>query len=315
MHYTFEQTIPKNIKITASMESFWLFYNFEINSATKIITINDKEGMFAVYISQKSGPPFIPKLNMDPLNTSNFEITDRGGQKIQLNHVRLVESRLVEFSNEVAQLHLFKFSNNAPVEPPKWINTGGWAPQFTNPTHNKGNVPFLKHLFELDGKIQNRYIYWISAQEDGQGTKSFALAMPFLGQSPFQTILSEDGNPLPKIDILMNNHTWSYPPPGNTSLPGAIKGFAMVADGAFKSIALNSAIDEWLDVDTNDTSTVITKLSQVVGDYPTSISRTLNTAHVVNKDSVVQAEPDPAVEILYMGKLNSINPVDPIIKQ
>ena len=134
------------------------------------------------------------------------------------------------------------------------------------------------------------------------------------------TILALHQQDLPKIQISVDEKSWPYP--SEQELPGAINGFLMVAEGAFKSISLSGEIDNLIQLVKPDENTkevkrskeVIALLSQIIHRYPTAISRTLNTAPATNSNSIVPSEPELPIEVLYMEGLNSTNPVDMIIK-
>lgn len=315
MQYQFEQTDQQKV-FTPSFDSFWLFYDFRVSASTKIITIND--AMFAVYLSQKSGGKSINKPEFREQNEAGtFEITEVAGkQKIKLSQATLLASRLVEFSNEIGRLHLFKFWETSTDDPKMWIEPK-WTSKAKNPDKNDDNSLFLNH--ELDfGDINKRYIYWLSTQEDNNGTSSVALAMPFLNNSPFSLLLSKHRDELPIIKISSSKHgTWQYPEAGAEDLPGELQGFAMVCAGAFKSIALSSEIDEYYQFAESQPEqqggkkAIIAKLSKAVHEYKPF--RTLSTVTMTDQDSVVSVPSDKPIEVLYLEKLNSEGYVKPII--
>lgn len=314
MPYELVQTSPGSVNVTKNLESFWLFYNFNVDQATKKVEI--KRGFFAAYICQKSGKPFIESLE-DPSEKKEdlyrkLEISNVGKQKISINQARLVDSRFSQFSNEVSQLHLFDLSDEDEHKK-EWIDTKGWSPKFKNPTKNDDGKYFLKQTFSL-GQVTERHIYWLATQANVNGTERFAVAVPFIANSLMGTILALHQQDLPKIQISVDEKSWPYP--SDQELPGAINGYVMVAEGAFKAITLSGEVDNLIEQVTSDkpSEDILTYLSQIVHGYPTPISRTLNTAPITKSNSVVPSEPELPIEVLYFKGLNSTNPVDLIVK-
>jgi hypothetical protein len=315
MPYKLKQTSPGSVEVTSNLESFWFFYNFNVDEGTKKVQI--ERGYFAAYICQKSGKPFIQSLYGDSNQKKEdlyrkLEISNIADQKISINNARLVDSRFSQFSNEVSELHLFDFSDE-PEHKKEWIDTKGWSPKFKNPTKNDDGKYFLKQTLDF-GQVKDRYIYWLSTQANTNGTERFGLAVPFIANSLMGTILALHQQDLPKISISVDEKSWPYP--SGQELPGAINGFLMVAEGAFKAIALSGEVDNLIKQVTSDkpSKEILADLSQIIHRYPTPISRTINTAPVTSSNSVVPSSPELPIEVLYLEGLNSTNPVDMIIK-
>jgi|LakMenEpi03Aug12_release.lakeMendotaPanAssembly.Ray.scaffolds.fasta_scaffold06287_12 hypothetical protein len=315
MPYKLKQTSPGSVEVTSNLESFWFFYNFNVDEGTKKVQI--ERGYFAAYICQKSGKPFIQSLYGDSDQKKEdlyrkLEISNVADQKISINNARLVDSRFSQFSNEVSQLHLFDFSDE-PEHKKEWVDTKGWSPKFKNPTKNDDGKYFLKQTLDF-GQVKDRYIYWLSTQANTNGTERFGLAVPFIANSLMGTILALHQQDLPKISISVDEKSWPYP--SGQELPGAINGFLMVAEGAFKAIALSGEVDNLIQQVTSDkpSKEILADLSQIIHRYPTPISRTINTAPVTSSNSVVPSSPELPIEVLYLEGLNSTNPVDMIIK-
>lgn len=321
MPYEFVQTGPESVNVTKNLESFWFCYHFNVDEGTKKIDI--QKGYFAAYISQKSGKPIIESLYKDSSDKKEdlyrkLEISNVAKQKVSINHARLVDSRFSQFSNEVSQLHLFEFSDEDEHKK-EWVDTKGWSPKFKNPTKNDDGKYFLKHTLTFD-QAKDLYIYWLSTQANNNGTERFAVAVPFINSSLMGSILALHQGDLPKIQISVDEKSWSYP--SEQELPGAINGFLMVAEGAFKSITLSGEIDRLIELVKPDevsrsvkrSKEVTALLSEIIHRYPTAISRTLDTAPATHSNSIVPSGPELPIEVLYMEGLNSTNPVDMIIK-
>jgi hypothetical protein len=323
MPYKLKQTSPGSVEVTSNLESFWFFYDFSVDQGTKKVEMN--KGYFAAYICQKSGKPFIQTLYGDSNAKKDdlyrkLEISNVAEQKISINNARLVDSKFSQFSNEVSQLHFFEFSPENEHKK-EWVDTKGWSPKFNNPTKNDDGKYFLKQTLDF-GQVKDRYIYWLSTQANANGTERFGLAVPFIANSLMGTILALHQQDLPKISISVDEKSWPYP--SGQELPGAIHGFLMVAEGAFKAISLSGEIDNLLyntEIENNKqkkvlkpSNEILVTLSQIIQRYPTPISRTINTAPVTSSDSVVPSSPELPIEVLYLESLNSTNPVDMIIK-
>ncbi len=314
MPYKLVQSSPSSVDVTSGLESFFIFYKFNVDRGSRRIEI--QKGYFAAYLSQKSGKPFIQSLYGDANagkedSYRKLEISNVAEQKISINNVRLVDSRFSQFSNEVSQLHLFDFSDEKKHKK-NWIDTKGWSPKFRNPTANDDGKYFIEQKFSFD-QVKDRYLYWVSSQANGNKTERIALCLPFISNSLITTFLSNYKEVLPQLQLTLDEKSWSYPPSNDEDLPGAVEGFLMVAEGAFKCVALNGEIDNLLQDITGEEKTskdVIMALSKIVSRYPTSITRTLNTATRNDSNSIIPSTPELPIEVLYMEKLNNTEKTD-----
>lgn len=315
MSYKLKQTSPESVEVTSNLESFCFFYSFKVNQS-KIVEL--QKGYFAVYISQRSGKPFIQSFydnsNEEKKNVyRKLEISNLAEQKISINDALLANSRLSQFSNEVSQLHLFELFDEEEARQ-DCIDTKGWTPKFKNPTQNDDGKYFLRQTFSL-GQATDRYIYWLAEQANNKKTERFSVAVPFIANSLTGTILALHKQELPKIQIIADEKTWPYPK--EQELPTQkLRGYVMVAEGAFKAIPLTGEVDNLMQQTTSNKTSeeILTYLSQIVHGYPTPISRTLNTAAITKSNSVVPSEPELPIEVLCLEGLNSESPVDMIIK-
>lgn len=318
MSYNLIQTRPDRIDVTKDLESFFLCYHFNVEAGGK--TFQLQKGFFAVYLSQKSGPPFIQSLyNDNDLGKEDeerdLELSNRGGYKVAVKSTRLVNSRFAQFSNEVSQLHLFEFTDLDDQKKKESINTKEWTPQFKTPLKNDNDRYFLKHTLSFNS-VKDRYVYWLSTQTNANGTERFAVAVPFIATSVIGTTVALHNEKFPKVEISVDGKSWSYPKGGEDDVEGNLKGFVIVADGAFKAMELNSNIDKLCELSGQQTNTdeVMNYLSQVVHKYPTKLCRNLNTISNTKDNSIVLSEPNLPIEILYMEGINSDNPMPLIIK-
>jgi hypothetical protein len=295
------------IKGPESFESFCLYYDFAVNMQG-LVTIN--EMFWAVYFSGYS-----QNLNFKnpDRGATSYTIEDlaQGAGSFEIKHSQLENSRLSQFASEFSQLHLFECINTNTGRPTNWFVDGNWNPNFQVPEHNvRANIPFIKHTLSLTGGARDRYAYWVTSKENAGGTQSMAIAMPYLANSVFGRILAAHGGIAQTITIKTTmdggqGSEWGYF--GNTPLPtGAVKGFCFIAQGAFKNLSLSSALDDWVGL--RAVEAIAARLSEVVSGallYP----RTLSTAHDTANNSVVVADGQPPVELLFLRDLNQNAPV------
>jgi hypothetical protein len=314
MPYELAQKMPGSVIVTKNLDSFWILYNFNVDKATKKIEI--MRGYFAAYISQKVGNPIIESLYKQQSQEKTdayrkLEISNVASQKIIINNAKLVGSRFAQFSNEVSQLHLFDLSSENEHKK-EWVDTKGWTPKCETPTGNADGSAPMKQTIGF-GQVKDRHIYWLATQANGNGTERFAAATYFTANSLAGTILSLHQQDLPKIQLSVNEKPWSYP--SGDEIPGHIQGYLMVAEGAFKSIALSGEIDNLINkvISKQLSKDILRYLSEVVQKYPTKsvskaeskFSRTINTVHDTWENAIIPSTPELPIEILYMEGLNS----------
>src|SRR5262249_8457101 len=156
--HTWKKTTSPPADLTRRLESFWLYYDFVVRRNNRRVAIGD--GYLAVYVSQQSGPPAVTKPNG---KDREFEVREEDNNAVRVRHADLIQSRLVEYSNEFNHLHLFKFDNGADKK--EWIDAAGWNPAFVNPNANRNRKPFWPHTMDFAG-YTNRYVYWLMAKEN-----------------------------------------------------------------------------------------------------------------------------------------------------
>ncbi len=310
---------PTSTELTARLESFWLYYDFVVDRGNRQITIGD--GYYAVYLSQASGPPAVLK---PAAADRDFTLDDTAGNVVQLKHAALIQSRVVEYSNEFNHLHVFKFDDAANAT--TWIDASGWNPGFTNPDTNEGNRVFWPHTATFGAYeakkgekpkagapaaspgFTERYVYWLMARENASGTRALGAVMPFLNPSCLSHILSGDNKVMPPLKLKVQSRPdWTYFPTGVKTFPGDVKGYVMVAQGAFKAIDLSSELESWhLQGPSGPTEEVLVadRLADLVH-RAGKLRRTLETCDDTKHDSVIPASPDGPVEVLYLDSLNN----------
>jgi hypothetical protein len=142
--------------------------------------------------------------------------------------------------------------------------------------------------------------------------------MPYLKGSCFQVLLAHHnvGTGVPALSVDLTNGQWSYF--GQANLPGQVTGYSMVAQGAFKSIAVSSELEAWLLSANVTTRDVHDRLAAVVNAcMRRRLQRDLETVDDTGNNEVVAASPDGPVEVLYLDGLNTaaVAPVPSILAQ
>jgi hypothetical protein len=290
-------------------ESFFLYFQFVITAATRVVTVN--YGRFAAYVSGTTSEAHFEPPWAGP---QNLQISDTGMQQVTLSHVQHVRSRPVGFSNEESRLHLWEFVPHTPAA--TWLNEGAYTPPFTAPNSNRDGATFRGRALTCGAAVQSRYAYTVLSGEDVGGTAMLAVVMPYLNSSVAATILTHDNRVLPTLILerpVLGN--WVYPPAGSTALPGDAVGYVLVAQGAFKAIDLSSELDDWYipaaaQVTHEQFAARLAALAHRAASQ--RLSRNLETAHDNDHNAVIHASPDMPVEVLYLKDLNTINPVLPV---
>lgn len=309
MTYTLKES--GNIVGGQAFESFWLFVRFQVNQQTQMLQIQRGGSYFAFYGSYTSAHRSLdlPEFGDDPakVQTKNYELMGKNDLKLQLNSLSLQDSRCADLSGESSQLHLFRFLPTADQEPTTWLDDGGWNATFENRVANANpDHPFVKHEVSF-GDCSGRDCYWTLSRDTQLGTNRFGLAVPFLKGSLISNLLKNDGKECPKIEINVNDQKWAAL--DAKPLPGDPTGYAMVCSGVFKEISLSSQIEAWHKVTSGAPAPhqILDHLSEVAErrgrgdrDREQLLTRTLQTAHVTDDNSVVQEDSRHPVEVLYV---------------
>ena len=304
MPYSFKVGDTNPATISQLLESFWIFVKFNINEQGHI-TING--GHFAIYFSQSSDAPKIGKLEFKDRET--YEISD-GIQSFLLKKANLEKSLKYQFSNEIAQLHLFTFDTRQS-SPQEWFNDASYKPPFRIPDKNNDRSAFIKQKLDF-GDFTNRHVYSISTEQSSSGTEKLLITLPFLNTSILKQVLIKGalnvaGEAFPSITCVdaMNGqeNKWDYFQTRDIPLnPQGVSGFVMVTQGAFKSMSFSLNLDHWLDY--TDTES-LTKPLVELAHQATPMIRSIENVDINNKNSVYASSPDGPVEILYLNNLDS----------
>ena len=306
MPYTFKQ--GESI-LTTTMESFWLYCSFDIEDETNFVTIQD--GYLAVYFSQQNDHPGIERPKRDAGITC--EIERESQRRITLKNLSLIGSRLAEFANERSYLHLYRFETN---HLPEWIDID-WSANYRNPTANDDHTPLLDRQMSF-GSVNNRHVYWLSAEESFRSIKTLSLATAFTGgQSLFKDLVNAHNVPFPTLTLTSDWHGTEYQFP-NTSdeVPDtAHQGFAMIAEGAFAALPLASELDSSVSEDSwffgrgAGAAPILKRLSNLVYNYPTQyleggLRRYLFQSKNSAASSVIPTTRDNPFELLHIRGMN-----------
>jgi len=305
---SYKITGPNNQVGPPSFESFWLYYPFTV-SGQGVMTVQTM--FWSVYFSESSKSV---NINRPTRALGKYELADSttAATNFQIHHTALVDSRAFEFASEYGQLHLFQCRTAAPPQvPANWLTAGSWNPNFTTPPGcDRPDTPFIKHELSLVNGPQARYAYHVMSRETGNGVRSISVLMPFLVNSVFSRLLISHGGVTPTLKLTRSvdggeRTEWEYF--NNPPLPTtAVRGFCMVAQGAFKNIELNATLDHWVDANSgaDPIETIGDHLSRIVYAHP-PFKRTLATAYDTRNDSIIQTDSQPALEVLFLKNLNA----------
>ncbi len=289
--------------ITSHLKSFWLYFGFSVDPATGWITINS--GYAAFDYSEESNNFINHSPNNIPLEGAiNYEITHHTNT-IELFHAHLVKSYKAEYANEAKRLHLVKFDN--AQQPHSWFKDANYDPDFDTPEKNLDKNPFQKREVTLDNLIE-RYVFSVHTAEDENGTSALLLTLPFLNGSLVSNILatqSEEPQIMPTLTVTTDVGQWDYFQ-GATPWPGAVNGFVMVCQGAFKTMDVNFCAEDWLQgaAFTQNDNTLFKELVRTTHQNP-HFTRTVETVDDTTKTAVFPGSLDGPVEMLYLDGLNS----------
>jgi len=316
---TFRLTKGGDVLGGDSFESFWLFVGFDIVQASGALQIS-QNNYFAFYSTQTSAFRSIMAPTFEGSDgdgrAADYQLEDTNtGRTLELKSLALEESRKAEFSNEYAQLHLFKFARTGDIGPDKWLNDGGWNDQWENRDRNdRPDYPFISHEVTF-GDCSGRDSFWLMGRETNMGTQRLAFAVPFLKGSTMSTLLKNHTAETPELSIAIQGQEWKMF--DQKPLPGTPRGFSMVCAGAFKEVSLGTDLEQWAGlVGANPTSSaVLDRLSSIVerrqssasGDdfgvqgAGTGFERSLYTVDVTNQDSTVHNDTKPPIEVFYVN--------------
>jgi hypothetical protein len=302
------------VVLAEEMASFWIYCNFSVNRATKKLNVSN--GFFATYISHDSNKVLstVPTAAQKSFSLSGSEGT------IKLNHATLVRTRLSYVSNEYNRLHLFEFDANENRT--EWISSSGWTSTFQQPTSNKDGTKFLNHTITF-GEVDKRYAYQVVSDEDAAGTCSLGVVVPFLKTSVLATLLTKheeddgslDKGQVPELCLTFQGTNWEYFKKDLQQWQGNVRGYVMVAQGAFKSINPTADLERWqLVQDGIDKRSLAETLSRVACEA-TEFKRKLVNIKNTERNAVVKSVTgDQALEVIYLGELNSENPVKSLLQ-
>jgi len=310
--------------ITPHLKGFWLYVGFIVDPTTGWVTAGP--GYAAFDYSEDSNkftanpPTAIP---FDGRGRS-YEISD-ATNKLELSQAKAVRSYKVEYANEVRRLHLLTFDGMQSRS--TWFNDGNFDPAFNIPEIDADGNPFLQRTLKYD-KIQGRYVFSAHTEENNKGTSTVILTLPFLKASLFNNILKVALDPnvspekalvppkiMPTLSVSTGTEqTWSYFD-GDRPWKGAVNGFVMVCQGAFKAMELNLCLADWRqngEVFTQTNQTILQELVRITHNS-TRFTRTVENVDETTDNAIYSGSLDGPVEVLYLGNLNSREKVDPML--
>ncbi|MDM8557384.1 hypothetical protein [Candidatus Parabeggiatoa sp. HSG14] len=326
--YTLQNVTNDGVVITPHLKGFWCYANFNINSATGMVSIGS--GYTAFDYSADSNmfnqtAPVAPPLDNV---IRNYNLIDNGTpQTLNLNNASAVRNYKAEYVNEVRQLYLLKFDNM--TQPANWFGDVAYTPQFKEPVQNDNGEPFLPRTLVYKEGQPPRYVFSGHTEENNNGTATVILILPFLNSSFFKHILSiaqtpagvpqddNDGKPVPLPPLQLTTGAgggWIYGGANALPFPGAVNGFIMVCQGSFKAMDLNLSLAGWRpggSLIQNDQA-ILQELVSITHNS-TRFTRNAETVDVTVEDAVHPGSPDGPIEIVYLGNLNSNGPVPSVL--
>lgn len=262
MPYLVEERDGTEWKPLAHADSWLVYAKVKVNPANGLLTV---DGGFAAVHSASTDKPlrFVRALQ----TAREFRIVGGDGiGTVQLKHAcprRSYESGRV---NESTVMHVFEFDTNHP--PGEWVAdtevvAGYRPPVLDQPDLNPARFSFYKLDLvpweEGERGPKGRWIYSVDVQRAGS-TDQVVLTAPLVRPTLLGTILSQAtpdvAHPryMPRLEL---NTFYGVKPDGNpartwrhfdskppTVQPGEVTGYAMVAQGAFRSIR-PSELDDW----------------------------------------------------------------------
>ena len=303
MIYTLTNTTDDEV-ITSHLKSFWLYVGFSVDPATGWITVGSGYAAFD-YSADSNNYTKHPPNNLPLEGANNYEITHHTNT-IELFHAHLVKSYKAEYANEAKRLHLVKFDDAEPHS--SWFKDADYDPAFETPKKNRDKNPILKREVTFD-TLTDRYVFSAHTAEDENGTSTLMLTLPFLKSALFSNILatqSDASHMMPTFTVKTDAGEWNYFQ-GATPWPGAVNGFVMVCQGAFKAIDVNLCAEDWLPQDgafTANDNTLFKELMRTTHQN-TRFTRTAETVDDTTETAAFKGSLDRPVEILYLDGLNS----------
>ncbi|MEK8021617.1 MAG: hypothetical protein VSS75_032475 [Candidatus Parabeggiatoa sp.] len=305
MIYTLTNTTDDEI-ITSHLKSFWLYVGFSVDPATGWITVNSGYAAFD-YSEDSNNFTHHPPNNVPLEGAMDYEIKHHTNA-IELFHASLVKSYKAEYANEAKRLHLVKFDDAQSSH--TWFKDANYDPAFETPKKNRDKNPFLKREVSFDN-LTDRYAFSVHTAEDENGLSALMLTLPFLKSGLVSNLLAtQSQNPhiMPALTvktIAEEEKEWHFFQ-GATPWPGAVKGFVMVCQGAFKTMDVNLCAEDWLQggAFTQNDNTLFKELMRTTH-QSSRFTRTVETVDETTETAVFPGSDDGPVEILYLDGLNS----------
>jgi hypothetical protein len=315
MNYTMKANDATNQVLTTQLQSFFAWLELQVAQANNALTI--PKGYFATHLS-RSGPPIFKTADWD---CDSYEINGRAGLgKFTVNHAKPRDRRGDEFTPEFWHMQLCEFDVNQGRN--SWLDTSAWKAPFEHPLFKAENPDLKRYLFHeltVQGtKIQDRWVHATGQQQTNGVTNAVSLVMPFSGPTLAGDLLAAASHPgfMPMLtvhifyghlDRTRPNHTWTHFHGDSTQLPGAVSGFLLVLQGAFKSI-LYDDLKSW-DLSGWNPEKVADRLQAVAARYPL-FRRTFETVGDSEQSSVITPPADNRpVEVLFLQGLKSRLPL------
>lgn len=316
MAYTIEVKGNPGIEVSTSVESFWLYCEFAVDQANCQLTVQN--GYFA-FLDTRKGMP-----SQKPMGWGTVDLSVKGPAGVggfELIDLTPLRHAGWQIPSESAQLHFSKFKNTAPS---RWLDASGWAGvnpldaivAGLNDTEDKNF-----HKIELGGDGERRASLLLAETTAG-GTDQFAACVPMSPKPLIQTILKNashgaDARHMPTLktktsyNLDSSGHGWDHFTGTKSAIPGGVVGYALIAQGAFKSV-MTGELDDWFmaAADGWTPERIFRKLKGTVQLSP-PVPRGLHNLLNVDISTIVQPGQSSPTEVVFLKGLNSSQSVFP----
>ncbi|RKZ92309.1 MAG: hypothetical protein DRR19_04600 [Candidatus Parabeggiatoa sp. nov. 1] len=325
MIYTLKNATDK-VTVTPRLKGFWLYVGFTVDPTTGWVTAGPGHAAFDYSENSNMFKNRLPVAIPFDGQVRSYDITDNTNT-FQLFHAKAVRSYKAEYANEVRQIHLLTFDSMQNRS--TWFADSGFAPAFEAPTTDADGNPFLQRTLSYKS-VDKRYVFSAHTEEDNNGISTVMLTLPFLKASVFSHILQVALDPnvppteaivtpemMPTLSVTTGmDKAWSYFDGGTLPWKGAVNGFVMVCQGAFKAMELNNLYaKDWQQnggAFSPNNQTILQELVRITHNS-TRFTRTSETVDITNDNAIHPGSGDGPVEILYLGSLNSRAKVEPLL--
>jgi len=304
--------------VTMAVKSWFGHLDFAIGAANNQLTV--QRGVFAVQVSLRGTPEF----RRPAWTTTAYKLEGGAGLgSVQINHAVFLHLISEEFINEHSRLLVFEF--NAGMSARTWWNEAQWGAAFVSETekgnHDKSRFLFHKLTF---GSMTDRWLHSVRAAEVGGVTRDVTLTSPFVRSSIFATLLQnasvyqDNAGYMPTLHVhtfygqdARPDQRWQHFRGQAATLPGAVSGFAMIAQGGFKSILMGDELASWTMPAAAGWTVerIASRLARTLAKYPAFARNLERVSDCENSSTIIPHASNLPIEVLHLSGLASPNPV------